>query len=65
MKANSPKRKVVQDALDLLTEDMAGDKAVSAKGILQFAIDKRQPFDDHPFRLFEVARLVGVVQSCR
>ena len=31
MKANSPKRKVFQDALDLLTEDMAVDKAVSEK----------------------------------
>ena len=40
MKANSPKRKVFQDALDLLTEDMAVDKAVSENGILQIAIDK-------------------------
>lgn len=53
MKANSPKRKVFQDALDLLTEDMAVDKAVSENGILQIAIDKITPFHDHPFRLYE------------
>lgn len=51
MKANSPKRKVFQDALDLLTEDMAVDKAVSENGILQIAIDKITPFHDHPLVL--------------
>ena len=53
MKANSPKRKVFQDALDLLTEDMAVDKSVSENGILQIAIDKITPFHDHPFRFYE------------
>lgn len=48
MKANSPKRKVFQDALDLLTEDIAVDKAVSENGILQISIDKITPFHDHP-----------------
>lgn len=32
MKTNSPKRKVFQDALDLLTEDIAVDKAVRCTG---------------------------------
>ena len=65
MKANSPKRKVFQDALDLLTEDMAVDKAVSENGILQIAIDKITPFHDHPFRLYEGERLADMVQSIR
>lgn len=65
MKANSPKRKVFQDALDLLTEDMAVDKAVSENGILQIAIDKITPFYDHPFRLYEGERLADMVQSIR
>lgn len=65
MKANSPKRKVFQNALDLLTEDMAVDKAVSENGILQIAIDKITPFHDHPFRLYEGERLDDMVQSIR
>ena len=65
MKANSPKRKVFQDALDLLTEDMAVDKAVSENGILQIAIDKITPFHAHPFRLYEGERLADMVQSIR
>ena len=65
MKANSPKRKVFQDALDLLTEDMAVDKAVSENSILQIAIDKITPFHDHPFRLYEGERLADMVQSIR
>ena len=65
MKANGPKRKVFQDALDLLTEDMAVDKAVAEKGILEIAIDKIVPFHDHPFRLYEGERLADMVQSIR
>ena len=64
MKANSPKRKVFQDALDLLTEDMAVDKAVSENWILQIAID-RSAVLDHPFRLYEGERLADMVQSIR
>ena len=65
MKANSPKRKVFQDALDLLTEDIAVDKAVSENGILQISIDKITPFHDHPFRLYAGERLADKVQSIR
>lgn len=65
MKANGPKRKVFQDALDLLTEDMAVDKAVMENGILQIAIEKIVPFHDHPFRLYEGERLDDMVQSIR
>lgn len=65
MKTNSPKRKVFQDALDLLTEDIAVDKAVSENGILQISIDKITPFHDHPFRLYEGERLDDMVQSIR
>lgn len=65
MKASSPKRKVFPNALDLLTEDMAVDKAVSENGILQINIDKITPFHDHPFRLYEGERLDDMVQSIR
>ena len=65
MKANSPKRKVFQDALDLLTEDMAVDKAVSENGILQIAIDKTKPLYDRSFRWDERYRLAGMVKSIR
>ena len=44
MKANSPKRKVFQDALDLLTEDMAVDKAVSENGICKFPLIRLRRF---------------------
>lgn len=47
MKANGPKRRVFQDALDLLTEDVAVDKAVSENGVLQIAIEKITPFHGH------------------
>lgn len=65
MKANSPKRKVFQDALDLLTDNIAVDKAVSKNSILQIAIDKITPFHDHPFRLYEGEHLDDMVQSIR
>ena len=50
---------------DLLTEDIAVDKAVSENGILQISIDKITPFHDHPFRLYEGERLDDMVQSIR
>lgn len=65
MKANSPKRKVFQDALDLLTEDMAVDKAVAENGVLQIALEKIIPFHDHPFRLYDGEQLEDMVQSIR
>ena len=63
MKANAPKRKVFQDALDLLTEDPVEDKTET--GIVSLPVDEIHPFHDHPFRLYEGERLDDMVQSIR
>lgn len=65
MKANAPKRKVFQDALDLLTEDPVEEKAEPANGIVLLPVDEIQPFHDHPFRLYEGERLDDMVQSIK
>ncbi|MCD7955978.1 MAG: ParB N-terminal domain-containing protein [Lachnospiraceae bacterium] len=65
MKANAPKRKVFQDALDLLTEDMAVEEAVAQNKIMMLPIEKLKPFHDHPFRLYEGERLDDMVESIR
>ena len=65
MKANAPKRKVFQDALDLLTEDPVEEKAEPVNGIVLLPIDEIQPFHDHPFRLYEGEWLDDMVQSIK
>lgn len=65
MKANAPKRKVFQDALDLLSEDPVQDTPVSVNGIVSIPVEKIHPFHDHPFRLYEGERLEDMVQSIR
>lgn len=65
MKANAPKRKVFQDALDLLTEDPVEEKAEPVNGIVLLPVDEIQPFHDHPFRLYEGERLDDMVQSIK
>ena len=54
MKANAPKRKVFQDALDLLAEDPVQDTSVAVNGIVSIPVEEIHPFYDHPFRLYEV-----------
>ena len=63
MKTNAPKRKVFQDALDLLTEDPVEEKKESVNGIVSLSVDEIHPFHDHPFRLYEGERLDDMVQS--
>lgn len=65
MKANAPKRKVFQDALDLLSEDQVQDTPVSVNGIVSIPVEEIHPFHDHPFRLYEGERLEDMVQSIR
>ena len=65
MKANSPKRKVFQDALDLLAEDPVKDTPVAVNGIVSIPVEEIHPFHDHPFRLYEGDRLEDMVQSIR
>lgn len=59
MKANQPKRKMFNDAVDLLTGDMADG------GVQMIAIDQIVPFHDHPFHLYEGERLDDMVESIR
>ncbi len=65
MKANAPKRKVFQDALDLLSEDPVQDTPVSVNGIVSIPVEEIHPFHDHPFRLYAGERLEDMVQSIR
>ena len=65
MKANAPKRKVFQDALDLLSEDPVQDTPVAVNGIVSIPVEEIHPFHDHPFRLYEGDRLEDMVQSIR
>ena len=65
MKANSPKRKVFQDALDLLAEDPVKDTPVPVNGIVSIPVEEIHPFHDHPFRLYEGDRLEDMVQSIK
>ena len=65
MKANAPKRKVFQDALDLLAEDPVKNTPVAVNGIVSIPVEEIHPFHDHPFRLYEGERLEDMVQSIR
>ena len=47
MKANQPKRKLFNDAVDLLTGD-APDS-----GIQMISVDQIKPFHEHPFKLYQ------------
>lgn len=44
MKANAPKRKVFQDALDLLAEDPVEEKEELVNGIVLLPVDEIHPF---------------------
>ena len=59
MKANPPKRKVFNDAIDLLTADVPGS------GVQMISVDAIVPFHDHPFKLYQGERLDDMVESIR
>ena len=62
MKANAPKRKIFDDAVDVLCgEGISTPK----KGIEMLPIDSIHPFRNHPFRLYERERLDDMVESIR
>lgn len=61
MKANAPKRKVFNDAVDLLT----GGEAAGADGIRMIKIKDIKPFHNHPFHLYEGERLDDMVESVK
>ena len=64
MKANAPKRKVFQDAVDLL--GMPEDVNVPVfNGQTMIPTEKIVPFHNHPFRLYEGERLADMVESIK
>lgn len=62
MKANVPKRKVFQDAVDLITPDAVN---VVDNGQAMISVEKIAPFHNHPFRLYEGKRLDDMVEGVR
>lgn len=64
MKANAPKRKVFQDAVDLLGGAEEQSRAVQRAEIM-VPVDKIVPFHNHPFRLYEGERLEDMVASIK
>ncbi len=64
MKANAPKRKVLQDAVDLISppEDMVNPVN---SGQTMISVKKVVPFHNHPFRLYEGKRLDDMVESIK
>ena len=62
MKTNAPKRKIVNDALDLLMDDTL---ETSGKGISEIGVDKIELFHEHPFHLYEGERLDNMVESIK
>ena len=64
MKANAPKRKVFQDAVDLLGIPEVENAPVS-NGPTMISVESIVPFHNHPFRLYEGERLDDMVESVR
>lgn len=62
MKTNAPKRKVFQDAVDLISPDRMDSVAVEQAMI---SVEEITPFHNHPFRLYEGKRLDDMVESIR
>ncbi|MBO6108027.1 MAG: ParB/RepB/Spo0J family partition protein [Eubacterium sp.] len=63
MKTNAPRRKIFDDAIDVLT---GTEEAVEAKGgVQEIPIKEIEPFHDHPFRLYEGERLDDMVDSIK
>ena len=60
MKANAPKRKVFQDAVDLISPENVADN-----GQAMISVEKIVPFHNHPFRLYEGKRLDDMVESIK
>lgn len=60
MKANTPKRKVFQDAVDLISPENVADN-----GLAMVSVEKIVQFHNHPFRLYEGKRLDDMVESIK
>ena len=64
MKANALKRKVFQDAVDLLGMPET-ENTPAFNGTTMIPVEKIVPFHNHPFRLYEGERLDDMVESVR
>lgn len=64
MKANAPKRKVFQDAVDLISPPGEEVNPV-VNGQAMIPVEKIGSFHNHPFRLYEGKRLDDMVESIR
>lgn len=62
MKANAPKRKVFQDAVELLGMPEA-ENAPAFSGTTMIPVEKIVPFHNHPFRLYKGERLDGKLKG--
>lgn len=62
MKANAPKRKIFNDAVDMLTDTVAAD---TSNSVSLLPIKEIHPFHNHPFHLYEGERLEDMVASIR
>lgn len=64
MKANVPKRKVFQDAVDLISPPEEVINPI-VNGQTMISVENIVPFHNHPFRLYEGGRLDDMVESIR
>ena len=67
MKANAPRRKIFDDAIDVLTgpePDVDSGQGTGSK-VQEIPIEKIVAFGDHPFRLYEGERLDDMVESIK
>ncbi len=63
MKANAPRRRIFNDAIDVLTGPEAGEGG--GISIQEIPIGSIDYFSDHPFRLYDGERLEDMVDSVR
>lgn len=64
MKADTPKRKIFSDAVDLLVGDPPAGVAAGG-GVEMLDINGIRPFHGHPFHLYEGERLDDMVESIK
>ncbi|MCR5323380.1 MAG: ParB/RepB/Spo0J family partition protein [Lachnospiraceae bacterium] len=62
MKADAPKRRIFNDAVDLLSTE---EQPPSGSGVEMLDIDAIKPFRHHPFHLYEGERLNDMVESIK
>ena len=62
MKADAPKRKIFNDAVDLLS---TGEQASDGNVVVLLDVDAIKSFRHHPFHLYEGERLNDMVESIK